>query len=391
MTDEKDQPTADAAPEPAVMPDQESAAGQPGQQGQPGQPQQPPKVDLTFSNGLAKWLAANDVSLAFTSYQTGRLYLVGHGPQGKLTVHEAHYPQAMGVAGDMNRLYLGTLHQVVRMENALQPGQIANNVHDKVYVPRNTQTIGDVDIHELGIREDGKVNFINTKYSCIAEFSLFHSFKPVWKPTFVSRLAPEDRCHLNGMAMRDGVPRYVSAVCKSDVIDGWRDRRDNGGVIIDVESDKILAEGMSMPHSPRWHDDKVWACNSGSGDIGWIDTKKKTFNPEFFAPGFLRGLAFHNNHVITTLSKPRYKRFEGLALDGRLKEKDADAWCGVQIINMSNGNVEQWLRLDGGISEMFDICVLPGVKNPMTLGPLSPEILGFITIEAPDSKTWRGE
>ncbi len=348
-----------------------------------------PGVGLTFSNGLPKWLATYDIALAFTSYQTGRLYLVGHGSEGKLSIHEAHYPQAMGIVGDMNRLYLGSLHQVVRLESVLQPGQIANQAHDKVYVPRNIQIIGDVDIHELGICADGKVNFVNTKYSCIAEFSLYHSFKPVWKPIFISRLTAEDRCHLNGMAMRDGKARYASAVCKSDIIDGWRDRRQNGGVIMDIKSDKVVAEGLSMPHSPRWHDGKIWVCNSGTGDIGWIDEKKKSFQPEFFCPGFLRGMAFHDNFVLSTLSKPRHKRFEGLALDGRLAEKDADAWCGVHIISMSSGNVEHWIRFDGAITEMFDICVLPGVKNPLTLGPQSPEILGFITIEEPDSKSWR--
>ena len=144
---------------------------------------------------------------------------------GKLSMHQAAYPQAMGVVGDANRLYLASLSQVVRMENVLQPDQLANNKHDRVYVPRNFQTTGAVDLHEIGVCANGKVVFINTKYSCLCEFSLTHSFKPIWKPSFISKLAPEDRCHLNGLAMRDGKPRYVTAVCKSDVIDGWRDRR----------------------------------------------------------------------------------------------------------------------------------------------------------------------
>ena len=85
-----------------------------------------------------------------------------------------------------------------------------------------------------------------------------------------------------------------------------------------------------------------------------------------------------------TLSKPRYKRFDGLALADKLEEKDADAWCGVQIVSLNNGNVAQWIRFDGGISELFDVCTLPGVKNPITLGPQSAEIRDFITIEKPD-------
>ncbi|WP_299324191.1 TIGR03032 family protein [Parasphingopyxis sp.] len=341
------------------------------------------KIDIDFSKGLAGFLATRNISIAFTSYQTGRLYLIGHGKDGKLALHEALYPQAMGVTGDSNRLYLGTLTQLVRLENVLASNQLANEVHDKVYVPRNMQTLGNIDFHEVGICENGVVVFVNTKYSCLCEPSLTHSFRPIWKPDFISKLAPEDRCHLNGLAMVDGRPKYVTAVCKSDVIDGWRDRRHDSGVVIDVETDEIVAEGLSMPHSPRWHDGRLWLLNSGTGELGWIDMEKKSFVPFAFCPGFTRGLALHKQHAIIGLSKPRHGRFEGLALDERLKEKDADAWCGLQCLSLSSGDVIQWLRFDGAITELFDVCVLPGVKNALTLGPQSNEVRDFITIENP--------
>ena len=341
------------------------------------------KIDIDFSQGLAGFLASNNISIGFTSYQTGRLYLVGHGADGKLALHEAVYPQAMGVIGDGDRIYLGTLTQIVRMENVLNPSQRANEIHDKVYVPRNMQTTGNIDIHELGIKENGKIVFVNTRYSCLCEPSVTHSFKPVWKPEFISKLAAEDRCHLNGLAMVDGQPKYVTAVCRSDVVDAWRDRRHDGGVIIDVDSNEIMAEGLSMPHSPRVHDGRLWVLNSGSGELGWINPADRAFTPIAFFPGFLRGLAFHNDHAFVTLSKPRHGRFEGLALDDKLREKDADAWCGVQIVSLANGDVAQWLRFDGAITELFDICVLPGVQNPITLGPQSAEIRDFLTIEDP--------
>ena len=347
----------------------------------PAAPQQ--KTDITFSGGLHGFLSANGISLAFTSYQTGMLYLFGHGLDGKLALHQAQYPQAMGVVGDANRIYLGALTEIVRLENVLGPGQVANEKHDKVYVPRNFQTTGSVDIHELGIRKDGRVLFINTKYSCLCELSLTHSFKPVWKPGFISKLAPEDRCHLNGLAMVDGAPKYASAVCRSDVVDGWRDRRHDGGIIIDIDTDEIVAEGLSMPHSPRWHEGKLWVVNSGTGELGWIDLKAKRFMPFAFCPGFLRGLSFHGGYAFVTLSKPRYKRFDGLALADRMEEKDADPWCGVQVISLTDGSVAHWIRFDGAIAELFDVCVLPGVKDAITLGPQSPEIRNFITVETP--------
>lgn len=338
-------------------------------------------IEISFSPGLASFLATNDIALGFTSYQTGRLYLIGHGPDEKLALHEALYPQAMGLTGDASRIYLGTLTQIVRMENVLTPGQTANQLHDKVYVPRNMQTTGNVDIHELGIRDNGKILFVNTLYNCLCELSLTHSFKPVWKPEFISEIVAEDRCHLNGLAMVDGKPKYVSAVSRSNVADGWRDDLHDGGLIIDVESNAILAESLSMPHSPRFHDGRVWLLNSGSGELGWLDPDDHSFVPLAFFPGFLRGLVFHNDHAFVTLSKPRKEHFEGLALDDRLKEKDSEAWCGVQIVSQSTGEVAQWLRFEGAIAELFDICVLPGVKNPITLGPNSVEIRDFLTVE----------
>ena len=338
-------------------------------------------IDISFSPGLTEFLESSNIALGFTSYQTGRLYLIGHGPDGKLALHEAVYPQAMGLTGDASRIYLGTLTQIVRMENVLAPGQRANQVHDKVYVPRNLQTTGNVDIHELGIRDNGRILFVNTRYNCLCEPSLTHSFKPVWKPDFISRLVPEDRCHLNGLAMVDGKPKYVSAVSRSDTLDGWREDRDGGGLIIDVESDAIIGEGLSMPHSPRFHGGRIWLLNSGTGDLGWLDPAGGGFVPLAFFPGFLRGLAFHGRHAFVTLSKPRQGHFEGLALDDRLREQDRKAWCGVQIVSQADASLAHWLRFEGAITELFDICVLPAVKNPITLGPNSVEIRDFLTIE----------
>ncbi|GAB5455095.1 MAG: hypothetical protein Hens2KO_13240 [Henriciella sp.] len=338
-------------------------------------------TNISFSGDLYNFLAARNVSIAFTSYQTGILYILGHGLDRKLSLHQARYPQAMGVVGDGERIYLASLNQIVRMENVLGPNQIANEKHDKVYVPRNFQTTGAVDLHEIGVTNEGKIVFINTKYSCLCELSLKHSFKPIWKPNFISQIVAEDRCHLNGLAMVDGQPKYASAVCRSDVVDGWRDRRHDGGIIIDIDTDEIVADGLSMPHSPRVYDGKLWVANSGSGEIGWIDEKTKRFKPVAFCPGFIRGLAFIDGFAIVTLSKPRYKRFDGLELADTLEKKDADPWCGVQVISLADGSVAHWIRFDGAIQEFFDVCVLPGVRDALTIGPQTAEFNSFISIE----------
>lgn len=340
------------------------------------------KVEKSCSRGMSQWLASNNVSIAISSYQSGRLYLVGSDPQGRVSFFERIFERAMGIVGNGNRMYLGGLFQLWRFENVLRKGEVIHKLFDRCYVPRNAQTIGDVDIHELGIRKNGKVIFVNTKYSCLAELSLTHSFKAIWKPPFISRLAPEDRCHLNGLAMKDGEPKYVTAVCKSDSVDGWRDRRHGGGVVIDVETDEIVCEGLSMPHSPRWANGKLWLLNAGTGHLGWVDFEKKAFVPHVFCPGFLRGLSILGNVAAVGLSKPRNKRFEGLGLDDELSKRDADPWCGVQIVSLVTGDVLQWIRFEGDVTELFDVSFLPGVRNPMMVGLRTPEIRELITFES---------
>jgi uncharacterized protein (TIGR03032 family) len=224
--------------------------------------------------------------------------------------------------------------------------------------------------------------FVNTKYSCLAELDPVHSFKAVWKPPFISKLAPEDRCHLNGLAMKDGLPKYVTAVCRSDTVDGWRDRRNDGGVVVDVDTDEIVCEGLSMPHSPRWHNGKLWLLNAGTGHLGWVDFETKRFVPFTFCPGFLRGLSMHGDIAAIGLSKPRNKRFEGLDLDAELAKRDADPWCGVQFVSLVTGDVQQWVRFEGDLNEVFDVCFLPGVRNPMLVGLKTTDVRELITFES---------
>ena len=360
-------------------------------------PSQPPRADapvglseplqtsVTCSRGFPQWLAMHNCALAFTSYQTGQLFLVGTLPNGSMSLHQRNFVRAMGLIGDSQRLLLAGLAQIWRFENVLAPHERANSHFDKLYVPRRGQTVSDLDVHELGIDAAGRLIFVNTKYSCLATDSVAHSFKPVWRPPYISRLAPEDRCHLNGLAMENGVPRFVTSVSTTDIVDGWRDHRRDGGVVVDVQTDEVVAEGLSMPHSPRLRNGALWFLDSGNGYLTRMDLQAGTRERVAFCPGFLRGLSFHDGHAFVGLSLPRREGvFAGLNLQDELDSKKAEAWCGLQIINTANGDIVEWLRLEGWIKELFDVRVLPGVKCPMALPTFGPELASFITIEEPD-------
>jgi uncharacterized protein (TIGR03032 family) len=343
-------------------------------------PTQLTAAHISCSRGLPEWLNANQVSLAFTSYQTGRLYLVGIDSDRRMAVHEVGTGRAMGLWADQQRLVLATAFQIWRFENILPAGQTMGGA-DRYYVPRAAHTTGELDIHDVAVLGDGRIVFVNTLYSCLALLSPVYAFRQLWKPSFISRLAAEDRCHLNGLATRDGHPAWVTATSRSDVVDGWRKRRAEGGIVIDVATGAVVTEKLSMPHSPRWYDNKLWVLNSGTGHLGVVDPASGNFVPRAFCPGFLRGLAFHNGHAVVGLSLARGGSFSGLPLDDEMKKREADGWCGVQIVDLTSGDIAQWLRIEGAVTELYDVAVLPGVRRPMAVSFNSPEINRPMTFE----------
>lgn len=336
---------------------------------------------FSHSRQLVDWMYQEAVSFAFTSYQTGRLFLVGVDERRQLSMVQRAFTRAMGLNAGDQRLYVADLYQLWRFDNILQPGELYNGSFDRLYVPRVGRTTGDLDIHDIGIGRDGEPHFVNSLYSCLATISDTASFRPLWKPPFISKLAAEDRCHLNGVAMQDGEPRFVTAVSRSDAVEGWRDRKRDGGILIDVVSGEVVLSGLSMPHSPRVRDGKVWLLNSGTGWLGHVTPGSGTFEKVTFCPGFLRGLDFHGRFAIVGTSLPRNIGFIGLELDDNLKARDSEPRCAVLIINVETGDIVHWLTFESHITELYDVAFLPGVRRPMHLGFQTNEIRQLITVE----------
>lgn len=304
---------------------------------------------------------------------------MGRLPSGAVSFNQRNFSRAMGLAYQPGKLYVGTLYQVWRLEQVLRAGEIANNAFDAVFVPRNAQVTGDLDVHEVAVDRAGRVIFVNTKYSCLATLDLKNSYRPIWKPPFISKLAAEDRCHLNGLAMENGRPRYVTAVSRSDVLGGWRERRHEGGVLIDVLADSIVTDQLSMPHSPRISEGTVYVLDSGRGMIVRVDPASGSKEDVAFCPGFLRGMSIHNGHAVVTVSKPRDGSFKELHLQEAIASRDGEPWCGILVVNLSTGDIVEWVRLEGHISELFDVTVLGGMVCPMALGTDGDEIRTMIT------------
>ncbi len=325
-------------------------------------------VDFTSSRGLSDFLTSHQISIAVSTYQSGNLFLIGPAPADGLHVKSVVLERPMGLCVYADSLFVGGLYQVYRFNNVLPPG-VRHEGADKLYTPTVSWTTGEIDCHDLTVESSGRVVFVNTMHSCLATVSLEESFIPLWKPPFISKLEPEDRCHLNGLALRDGKVRYASAFSRTDTSSGWRENKDNQGVIWDITTNQIVVENLSMPHSPRWHDENLWLLDSGSGALGFADLSKKAFCPVLKIPGYLRGLAFHGRYALVGSSVPRQNSsIEDARVLTQLAADKREAYCGLVIVDLQSGELAHWIRITGDIQEIFDIAVIPNVQAADGIG-----------------------
>jgi len=315
----------------------------------------PPTLDLSWqaSPGLAGWLAEQHLGLVISGYQSARLFLVGTQEE-QLTVEPRAFVPCMGLARQGDALYVGTRHSVWRLRQE-EAGQLRA---DRCWLT------GDVKVHDVGIEDDGTPLFVNTLYNCIVRPARRGiGFEPVYRPDFISELVAEDRCHLNGMAMEGGRPRYATCLAASNVAGGWRERKHDGGLLLDLATGKARLEGLCMPHSPRIHRGQVWMHNSGQGWLGRADLEAGRFEPVAFVPGILRGLAFHGEHAVAATSQTRYFGRQELPIEVELARRGTTGECGVCVINVATGQLEHRLVFQG-LQELYDVQVLPGAAHP---------------------------
>lgn len=341
-----------------------------------------PKFQLLTSRNFEEWLQSQNISISFTTYQGGKIFMLGKSSGQPLHVTERSFSRCMGLGfgSDVGTFWMSSEFQIWKFQDTLSGSAFKD--YDRVYIPQVSYTTGDVDVHDIIINKENQPIFVNTLFNCLATVSDSHSFKVVWKPPFITDLVAEDRCHLNGLAQVDGDPAYVTMVSESNAVDGWRDYRADGGIVMDIRTNEVVCRGLSMPHSPRWYKGQLYLLEAGSGYLGRVNFETNTFERLAFCPGFLRGLDFIGDQAIVGLSGVREnKTFDGLELDKNLEEAKAKARCGLHVINLETNNSDHWVRTEGVVDELYDVKVLKGVKKPLIIGTKKDEIKTFISIE----------
>jgi uncharacterized protein (TIGR03032 family) len=319
------------------------------------------------------------VSLLVSTYQSGRLIAV-RADGDQLNTHFRAFASPMGIAVGRHYLALGTQRHIWEYRNQPEVGRRldASGRHDAVFLLRASHVTGDIRVHEMAFAGD-ELWIVNTRFSCLAVLDGRHSFVPRWRPPFVTALLPEDRCHLNGLAIRDGQARFATALGATDTPQGWRAQKADGGVLLEVPSGEIVARGLSMPHSPRWHGGRLWVLESGRGTLASVEVATGRVETVVELPGFTRGLAFAGGFAFVGLSQVRETNiFGGIPLSERIQER----LCGVWIVDLRTAKVAGFLRFEGLVQEIFDVQIL-AARWPEIAEPDADLLAGAFAIPDP--------
>lgn len=359
--------------------------------------QKAPAFKYVHSANLPDLLEHLNITVMATTFQAGRvLSFSGNGGRCSLLLRAFNHP--MGMAVDAERMALVCNNQVVHLVNQTdlidQEGKRPE--YDAFFVPRRMHVTGDIAGHEAawGVNPDpGSTDsagddvfrslwVVNTRFSCLATLDQGYSFVPRWRPEFVTKLAPEDRCHLNGMALVDGRPRYVTMLARSDMAQGWRDHKTDGGSVIDVRNHEVVARDMAMPHSPRVYRDRLWVLESGRAELQYVDPETGRRITVVRLPGYVRGLAFYDRFAFVGLSKAREKRmFGGLPIE----EHKTELQCGIQVVDLDAGKVVAFIQFEAGCEELFDVQVLANVRRANIIGFNKDTVNGIFVLPRKES------
>ena len=322
-------------------------------------------MGYVHTSNFPELLRSLNLSLLVSTYQAQRILAFSPRPE-KLFMLMRIFDRPTGIALDGGKLALSAKNKIWIFGKTGELRDLDGKAqsHDICFAPRKAYVTGDIAAHEMAFI-NGTLQIVNTRFSCLCTLDDDNSFIPGWRPRFVTALAPEDRCHLNGMAIDKTGIRFVSALGETNVKEGWRPTKAEGGIIIDIHSGEILSRGLSMPHSPRLHGGHLWILNSGRGELEVVDQRSGKRQTIVRLPGFLRGLDFHKNLAFIGVCKIREKKtFGNLPIETMFPELE----CGIYVVNVQSGSVVGFIRFTKGVEELFDVKILPNAINPEIVG-----------------------
>ncbi len=347
--------------------------------------QPPAPFHCTYSPNIPELFLQLNCTLALSTYQAGKVVFISSNGPDELVQLPRNFPKAMGMALDRDRLAVATKEEIVVLANSKglaasyppQPG-----AYDGLYVPRATYYCGEIDIHDMAWGMDG-LYAINTRFSCLSLINDAYSFQPIWAPDFITDLTPNDRCHLNGLAMHEGKPRYVTALGKSNTPKGWRENVTHGGLLIDYDSKKIISNSLPMPHSPRLINGELYVCLSATGELAKVDLISGQYKAVANLNGFVRGFAVLGDYIFIGLS--RLRKNSSTFRDLPIAQKAV--FSGVAIIHLPTMAQIGHIQYNASVEEIYDVQIIPGLLRPGILNTEKPD--HRLALATPTDSYWK--
>ena len=338
-----------------------------------------------FSPQLPELLLSLNCSIAITTYQAGKVVFISPNPdKERLTTLPRTFSKPMGIDVNGNRMLIALKDEVILLENSVELATYypnKQNVYDSLWLPRVTYYTGQVDMHDIAFGNDG-IYAINTSFSCLCKIDGNYNFKPIWKPPFIDKLVSEDRCHMNGLVMLKGKPKYITALGTNNTRQGWRENIVGGGILMDVESNEVVLDGLAMPHSPRMYKDELYILLSASGEFIKVNTEKKTYEVLKKFDGFCRGLSIHKDYAFIGFSKLR----KNSSTFAKLSFSDKANFAGIKIIHLPTNAEVGEITYRTSVDEIYEVSVLPDMIRPNILNTINDT--HKYSLATPESTFW---
>jgi uncharacterized protein (TIGR03032 family) len=341
-----------------------------------------------FSPNVPELLKKLNCSIAISTYQAGKLVFISAKDEDSLTQLPRNFQKVMGIAEDYKnqKLALACKDEIIIFKNSKELALYypkAPNKYDALYMPRATFYTGALDIHDLSFGENEELFAVNTLFSSIVKIDTNYNFTPYWSPPQIDKITGEDRCHLNGMAMKNGMPKYATAFNDGNTPQSWRDKITESGVIYDIENNKMIAKGLAMPHTPRIYNNELYVLLSATGELVKINKENGTYDVVVKIGGFVRGMSLHKDYLFIGQSKLR----KNSSTFGKLPfAKDANQ-AGIVIVHLPTKSITGKITYLTSLDEIYDIHILADKIRPNILNTLTEDYKEGLSI--PETTFWK--
>jgi len=340
-----------------------------------------------YTPQIPELLSRLKCSIALSTYQAGKLVFISAKDENALIQLPRTFQKPMGIAEDVetDKIAVACKDEIIVFSNSKDLAAYypkSPNKYDALYMPRVTYHTGNLDLHDLRFGKNGKLFAVNTLFSCIIAIDDNFNFTPYWQPSFIDKLVSEDRCHLNGMIVKDGKPKYATAFNTGNSFGSWREKITETGVLINVESNEIVAEGLAMPHSPRLFYNDAYVLLSATGELVKIDINTGQKETILKLNGFVRGMDLYKDYLFIGLSKLR----KNSSTFGKLPFAEMANEAGIVVVHLPTASIAGKITYLTSLDEIYDVHILANKQRPNILNTITDDYKAGLMI--PEMTFW---